>query len=150
MGHARPWACLGPNITQCAFLPDARFILEPEFNLFVFGTTGKGFLDCICKVFLKASMAAGSFSGWTGRETWVSCRCCVHDRWWYVRTLATLANLLAANVQACPCWNKQRGLLAYCPWRNSIWAGHYPAWIRTTVQGGKLHSLWISSLLQAA
>jgi hypothetical protein len=70
--HAWPRSRFGPDIGQRAFLPDTRLVLEPKFNGFVFGVFRKRVLHGLGKVFLKASRASGSFSGWIGRvDTWL-------------------------------------------------------------------------------
>ena len=72
MRHAWPCTRFGPDIGQGAFLSNPRFVLKPEFNRFVFGVFRERVLHRLGKVFLKASMASGSFCGWTGRvDTWL-------------------------------------------------------------------------------
>lgn len=72
MRHARSRSRFSPDIGQCAFLSDTCLVLKPEFDPFAFGIFGKCFLYGLGKVFLKVSMASGSFLGWTGRvDTWL-------------------------------------------------------------------------------
>lgn len=65
--HRRTRAATGPDAGQRAFLSDARFVLEPEFDLLAFGAFGKDCCDFGGKVFLNSSRAAGSPCGCAGR-----------------------------------------------------------------------------------
>ena len=61
--HARACAAFGPQARQRAFLADARFVLEPELDGFSACVGGDDFRHALGEVFLKASMASGSFFG---------------------------------------------------------------------------------------
>jgi hypothetical protein len=63
-----PWprTFVGPDRRQRAFLAEAGFVFEPDFNLF-FGVPGGDFRDDLSRFFLNASCASGSASGCCGR-----------------------------------------------------------------------------------
>lgn len=65
--RARPRSAPGPNARQRALLADTRFILEPDFERLAAGMVGQFRRDRGGEVFLKASCASSSASGWRGR-----------------------------------------------------------------------------------
>ena len=63
------WArsALGPDAGQRALLADPRFVLEPDFDGLVLGAVRELRGERRGEVFLNASWASSSLSGWRGR-----------------------------------------------------------------------------------
>jgi len=57
----------GPDAGQCALLANARFVLEPDFDRLVLGALREPCGEPLGEVFLNASWAPSSLSGWRGR-----------------------------------------------------------------------------------
>ena len=65
--RARARSAFCPDAGQCALLPNAGFVLEPDFERLAFGALGELFRERRGEVFLKASCAASSLFGCCGR-----------------------------------------------------------------------------------
>lgn len=63
---AWPGSFFGPLPHLSVLLANARFVLEPDLNRFVSWQMAYMRLECIGKVFLKASMTLAFWAGWCG------------------------------------------------------------------------------------
>jgi hypothetical protein len=71
-GHRRPRPFGGPAMGTAAFLPDAGFILAPQFNAFS-GMRGGDVLECGREFFLKDATASTACAGCFGRPLIQDC-----------------------------------------------------------------------------
>jgi len=71
-GHRRPRPFGGPAVGPAAFLPDAGFILTPQFDAFI-GVGGGDCLKFAREVFLKVATASVAWAGCFGRPLIQDC-----------------------------------------------------------------------------